>query len=204
MKLKELFESVKKTRLVVVYGGRFQPFHKGHYEAYRWLVKKFGEENVWIATSNKTNFNQGSDISPFTFNEKKEIMVSLYGIDPRRIVKCKNPAFNPVEIFEQYKGFSIVYVSAVGKKDEDRYIDNMFFKRYPNESMKIDELFTLDDKHGYFIEVPMKEDKISGTQVRDGLSSADEEDRVKLFKKYFGKYDSMIDDLITAKLKELK
>jgi len=31
---------------VVVYAGRFQPFHKGHYKTYEYLVNKFGSENV--------------------------------------------------------------------------------------------------------------------------------------------------------------
>jgi nicotinamide mononucleotide adenylyltransferase len=42
---------IKKT--VVVYVGRFQPFHKGHYGTYSHLVKKFGKDNFYIGTSNK-------------------------------------------------------------------------------------------------------------------------------------------------------
>ena len=37
---------IKKT--VVIYVGRFQPFHKGHYGTYSHLVKKFGKDNVFI------------------------------------------------------------------------------------------------------------------------------------------------------------
>ena len=57
---------IKKT--VVVYSGRFQPFHKGHYASYEKLVSKFGAENVYIGTSN----DQSGPKSPFSFKEKKE------------------------------------------------------------------------------------------------------------------------------------
>ena len=35
-----------QLRPVVIYGGKFQPFHKGHYEIYEKLVKEFGKDNV--------------------------------------------------------------------------------------------------------------------------------------------------------------
>jgi len=207
MKLIELFETNKSKRLVVVLAGRFQPFHKGHYDSYKWLCKKFGDENVWIATSNKTNFNPANgDISPFTFKEKKEIMVSLYNINPRRIIQCKNPAFNPEEIFELYKGFPIIYVSSVGEKDNDRYKTGTFFRPLPRPFVLRDAemLSTLEDKVGYFIDVPMQAKEISGTIVRDKLKNTSGDERESLFRRFFGKYDSTIDSLIVAKLKDVK
>ena len=208
MKLRHLFEDpAGPKKLVVVYGGRFQPFHKGHYEAYKWLCKKFGESNVWIATSNKTNFNpKNGDISPFNFKEKKEIMVSLYDIPQRRIIQCKNPAFSPVEVFELYKHFSIVYVNAVGKKDESRYKEGDFFLPLPRpfELKNVEMLNSLDDKTGYYIDMPMQTGEISGTLVRDTLMAAEGDEREEAFKKFFGRYDSTIDDLIRAKLKDIQ
>jgi len=50
-KLDEL--KLTKNNVVVVYPGRFQPFHKGHYHSYSQLVSKFGKNNVYIATSDK-------------------------------------------------------------------------------------------------------------------------------------------------------
>ena len=43
----------KNLRKVVIYGGKFQPFHKGHYEIYEKLVKEFGEENVFGIEDNE-------------------------------------------------------------------------------------------------------------------------------------------------------
>lgn len=196
-------------KLVVVYGGRFQPFHKGHYECYKWLCKKFGKANVWIATSNKTNFDsKKGDISPFNFKEKKHIITTLYDIEPRRIIKTENPAFKPSEVFEQYRSYRPIYVAAVGRKDQERYVGN-FFHPLPSDLELPDqaaELLALDENAGYYVEVPMRAEGISGTLVREDLLAAadDDKQRKKLFEQYFGKYDSSIDSLIIARLKDVK
>ena len=196
-------------KLVVVYGGRFEPFHKGHYQCYTSLVKKYGKANVWIATSNKTNFNPKSgEISPFNFKEKKQIITTLYDVDPRRIVQCKNPAFKPQEIFEMYGSYRPIYVAAVGRKDQERYVGNFFHPLpadldLPDQSA---ELMALDEHAGYYIEVAMKAEGISGTLVREDLLAAadDDKQRKKLFEQYFGKYDPTIDALMVARLKDIK
>lgn len=206
MRLQDLLEAEKTKKLVVVYGGRFQPFHRGHYHVYLWLCKKYGKENVWIATSNKTNFSsKEGDISPFTFAEKQEIITTLYGIEPRRIVECVNPTFKPTEVFSQYKGYECVYLAAVGKKDIERYSDSKFFLPAP-EDVDPDSMMSIKEKRGYFVAVPMKADGISGTKVREEIKQAkdDSDKHEELFKEYFGKYDPVIADLIIAKLKEVK
>ena len=51
--MKALYDYIsenKGLRPVVIYGGKFQPFHKGHYEIYQRLVKEFGKKNVFIST----------------------------------------------------------------------------------------------------------------------------------------------------------
>ena len=63
---------VKKT--VVIYVGRFQPMHKGHYGTYQHLVKKFGKNNVYIGTSDKVELPK----SPFNFREKVKIFQIFY------------------------------------------------------------------------------------------------------------------------------
>ena len=211
--LRLLLEAITKDdgpkKLVVVYGGRFQPFHKGHYQCYKWLVKKFGKSNVWIATSNNTNFNsKNGEISPFNFKEKKNIITSLYDIDPRRVVESKNPAFKPTEIFQMYDNYRPIYLAAVGRKDQERYVGNFFHPLpldldLPDQST---ELLALDEHAGYYVEVPMRADGISGTLVREDLLAAadDDKQRKKLFEHYFGKYDADVDSLILARLKDIK
>ena len=199
MKLNEVLS--KEKRLVVVYGGRFQPFHLGHYHVYTWLCKRFGKQNVWIATSDKTNFDEDSaKVSPFNFREKKEIITSLYDIDPRRIVKCKNPAFSPVEIFDQYQGHDPIYVAAVGEKDESRY--SKFLE--VDKSINKGEFKDLQprSKASYFVSVPLDPLEMSGTHIRELLS--DSSNHEKIFNRYFGEYNSIIDQLMTSKLKKVR
>jgi len=74
-------------KIVVVYSGRFQPFHKGHYASYKKLVSKFGESNVYIGTSNDTS----GEKSPFGFSEKKKIATTMFGVPSNRFVQIKNP-----------------------------------------------------------------------------------------------------------------
>jgi len=59
-----LGEAAGIDKVVVVYSGRFQPFHKGHYATYDNLVRKFGKDSVYIGTSNVTD----SKKSPNWFN----------------------------------------------------------------------------------------------------------------------------------------
>ena len=62
-------ESAEMENVIVVYSGRFQPFHKGHFATYQNLTKKFGKDNVFIATSNKTDNVK----SPFDFRDSGRV-----------------------------------------------------------------------------------------------------------------------------------
>ena len=77
----ELFEQ-NKPRVVVTYPGRFQPFHQGHAGVFSQLQKKFGAENVFIATSN----DQSSAKSPFNFSDKYQLMTAA-GVPADKIIQ---------------------------------------------------------------------------------------------------------------------
>lgn len=72
--------------IIVIYPGRFHPFHRGHRASYDALVKKYGAENVYIVSSDLT----APLTSPFTFAEKRQMMTKL-GIPTDKIVQVKNP-----------------------------------------------------------------------------------------------------------------
>jgi nicotinamide mononucleotide adenylyltransferase len=72
-------------RTVAVYPGRFHVFHRGHQAVYDHLVKKFGQENVYIATSAKQNDTD----SPFTLADKVAMMTKM-GVPAGRIVQVTN------------------------------------------------------------------------------------------------------------------
>jgi hypothetical protein len=71
---------------LVIYPGRFHPFHRGHQASYDYLTRQYGENNVYIATSDVT----APITSPFKFDDKVK-MITRLGIPSSHVVKVKNP-----------------------------------------------------------------------------------------------------------------
>jgi len=189
-----LLEADSVDNKVVVYAGRFQPFHKGHYATYKHLVSKFGKKNVYIGTSNKTDNNK----SPFNFREKVMIMNKMFGIPKNVIVQVKNP-YVPTEVLKKFDKDTTAFITVVGKKDAGRlgsrgkfftpYKDNLDFEGY-------------EDK-GYVYIAPQQSNPISGTEVRNGLKSGSDEDKKDFFsKRAYPKFDKNVFDFITNTLNE--
>jgi len=179
-------------KVIVVYSGRFQPFHKGHYATYDNLVKKFGKDSVYIGTSNVTD----SKKSPFNFKEKKAIMTTMFGIPSNKIVNIKNP-YAPEEILNKYNEDTTGLIVVVGEKDQNR-LGGKYFTPYKG---KVTEPYL---ERGYVYASPSQPNPISGTDVRYWLSAGSSDDRKKNFTKAYPKFDSQIFKLITLKLKGLK
>jgi hypothetical protein len=187
-----LLEAASINKVIVVYSGRFQPFHKGHYATYDNLVRKFGKDNVYIGTSNVTD----SKKSPFNFKEKKAIMTTMFGIPSNKIVNIRNP-YAPEEILNKYNEDTTGLIVVVGEKDEQR-LGGKYFTPYKG---KVTEPY-LD--RGYVYAAPAESNPISGTDVRYWLSAGSAADRKKNFTKAYPRFDDQIFKLITLKLKSLK
>ena len=187
-----LLEADSINKVIVVYSGRFQPFHKGHYATYDNLVRKFGKDSVYIGTSNVTD----SKKSPFNFKEKKAIMTTMFGIPSNKIANIKNP-YAPEEILNKYDEDTTGLIVVVGEKDENR-LGGKYFTPYKG---KVTEPY-LD--RGYVYAAPATSNPISGTDVRYWLSAGSAADRKKNFTKAYPRFDDQIFKLITLKLKSLK
>ena len=187
-----LLEADSIDKVVVVYSGRFQPFHKGHYATYDNLVRKFGKDSVYIGTSNVTD----SKKSPFNFKEKKSIMTTMFGIPSNKIANIRNP-YAPEEILKKYDENTTGLIVVVGEKDENR-LSGKYFTPYKG---KVTEPY-LD--RGYVYASPATANPISGTDVRYWLSAGSAADRKKNFTKAYPRFDDQIFKLITLKLKSLK
>lgn len=173
---------IKQT--VVVYAGRFQPFHPGHYAVYKHLVDKFGKDSVYIGSSDDTSGPK----SPLRFKEKKLIAVNIFGVPSSRFVKVQNP-YQPVEILKKYNGKTTQYIAALGEKDSDR-LSGKYFKPYKGKAgYGYDEI-------GYTYNVPSQAGGISATEVRKGISNKDKNKAKDFFKKVYPKYDAEIFNLI--------
>ncbi len=143
-----LFESnieESGAQIVVLYPGRFQPFHLGHKEVFRALQNKFGRDNVFISTSNKTEIPK----SPFNFSDKFKFMIAA-GVPADRILEVASPYKLPA----QFDPENTIFIVAVGAPDADRLKPNSvkkdgnpsYFKSFTNIKGA-----TTADKHGYVI-----------------------------------------------------
>ena len=72
-------------KTIVIYPGRLQPFGPHHFKSYQWLCNTFGQENVYIATSNVVGEN-----NPLNFEEKKRC-IERYAVLKTNIVQVKEP-----------------------------------------------------------------------------------------------------------------
>tara|TARA_B100001939_G_scaffold8799_1_gene8008 strand:- start:1438 stop:4947 length:3510 start_codon:yes stop_codon:yes gene_type:complete len=186
-----LMEESKIKKTVVVYVGRFQPMHKGHFKTFQHLQKKFGKADVYIGTSNKTEKGR----SPFNFKEKVKIMTTMFGIPKSKIVQVKNP-YNPQEVLKRFNKETTAFVTVVGQKDASR-LSHKYFQKYdgnPTEGY---------EDRGYLYVAPMQGGSVSGTEVRQGLSMGSDDQKEKFFKdRAYGKFNKTIFQMVTDKLSE--
>ena len=132
-------------QVVVLYPGRFQPFHLGHRDVFESLQSKYGRDNVFIATSNKVEPPK----SPFNFTDKVAFMTAA-GVPADRILEVKSPYVLPA----QFDPANTIFVVAVGAPDADRLKPGSFKKDgqpgYYQTFEGLDKAQTAD-KHGYVI-----------------------------------------------------
>jgi len=119
MFISELFEALEpqELRVVVVYPGRFQPFHRGHAGVFAKLQGKFGRDNCYIATTPNVKID---DRNPFNATEKVALMHAA-GITNDRIQLITEPY--KIEAVTEHVKFdprNTVLIFAVGGPDKDR------------------------------------------------------------------------------------
>jgi hypothetical protein len=101
-------------KYLVIYPGRFHPFHRGHLASYEYLTKQFGEDAVYIATSDV----QAPVTSPFSYADKVRMITTL-GIPASHVVRVKNP-YQAQEItnsLSDEEKANTVLIFAVSEKD---------------------------------------------------------------------------------------
>ena len=186
-----LTEAVKEK--VVVFGGRFQPFHAGHYKTYKHLCSVFGAKNVYIATSNV----QDSNKSPLSFNDKRDIAVKVFGIPPSKFIQVKSP-YQPVEILRDFNDTTTALIIALGEKDAMR-LGGQYFKPYKNDK----------DMEGYltrgYVYSKNPSNAFGATDVRNMFrSNLSADEKEKQFQKFFGKYNKDVFQMLNKQLNEAK
>lgn len=200
----DLFED--SSNLVVVYPGRFQPFHKGHKAVYDNLVKKFGRDRVYIATSNKVDPPK----SPFNFSDKS-VFMALTGVSMDRVVESREPYKVP-ELTALYPAESTVLIFAVSEKDmaEDPRFrmgtkkdgNPTYFQPLPTDLSSANTF----DQSGYILTVPTVDFTVLGapmrsaTEVRQQYKDADPASRKQIIADLFGRYSEEAQHIMDQKL----
>ena len=148
----ELFEQ-NKPRVVVTYPGRFQPFHQGHAGVFSQLQKKFGAENVFIATSN----DQSSAKSPFNFSDKYQLMTAA-GVPADKIIQTNAMYALP----EGIDPLNTIFITAVGAPDADRLNPDSVLKR--DKKDKSGNIIKAAGSPGYYKKWDPSRDPVSADQ----------------------------------------
>ena len=202
-----LVESMLKedhiSKVVAIYAGRFQPPAAHHFKTFQWVQKKFGNDNSYIATSDKVELPD----SPLNFDEKQKIWAK-HGVDSSKVVKVKSP-YDATEVVNLFDPNTTAVVYVFGKKDADRLQSGTKKDGQPTYFQPYKAGNVLDNytKHGYFlvaphVSLPINGKDLSGTSVRHLLGSAMSEQAKKaLFTKIFGWYDDVLYKLIVPKFK---
>lgn len=198
-------------KILAVYPGRFQPFHKGHAQVYQWLNQRFDE--AVIATSNKVEAPK----SPFNFNEKKRMMV-LSGVPSSDIVQVTNP-YIAKEVLKNYDPKKTVLLFAVSQKDMDE--DPRFnfaptksgkpgyLQPYKGNEKKLQPFGDRDAPRGYVVVTPtftfnvLGKPATSASELRKQFMSLDWDRQKDFIKDLFGKYSEPVHKLMEKKIGDM-
>lgn len=204
MFLTQLFENSNR-RVVVIYAGRFQPFHRGHAQVYNHLCKTYGYDNVYIVTSNKVEAPK----SPFDFSDKLK-MITLTGVDPSRVVQSSQP-YIAKEVTANYNPETDIVIFAVSEKDmaeDPRFAFKPKKDGSPSYFQPLQDINQCEPlgKHGYITTVPtftftvLGKPANSASQIRAMFTGADEQTQKNIVKDLFGKYDEEVFTIMQSKL----
>ena len=192
--------------VVVVYPGRFQPMGPHHAATYNALVDKYGEDKVYIATSDVVSGTK----SPLNFEQKRDIMIK-HGIPDSQIIKTKNP-YQAAELLQKFDPSTTAVIFAVGSKDmkDSPRFANLGGTKKDGSPAYFRTMSTHEDlasfaDHGYVTVAPHVSvdlpgvGEMSGTTLRQVLAQADPE----LFQKIMGFFDQEVYDMLQHSLKEI-
>jgi hypothetical protein len=192
MRYSQLVEAAASD-IAVFYGGRFQPMHSGHHQVYMDLVDKFGSDNVFIATMVGQNATPEKD--PFTFDEKKQLMTSMFNIPANKIINTK--PYQPDVSATGKDPNNTALLLVFSEKDAGRLKTGGYLRMY-----KDGEQLVSSDEAGYIYTVPVKDDGRSASTFRNAMRMAGlgEDEKKKVFKDFFGSFNPAVYKFVSDKL----
>jgi len=180
---------------LVIYPGRFHPFHLGHKASYDWLTQQFGDNAVYIASSDKQNDKD----SPFAYADKVKMATKL-GVPAGHIKKVKNP-YQATEItaaLSDEEKANTVLVFAVSAKDAERFNfapkkdgSPAYLQPLPNNKKGMKSM----TQHGYVVITPTVNFQVKGadansaSQIRKLYVAGNDNDRDQIIVDLYGAAD---------------
>jgi hypothetical protein len=178
-----LDEAKAKGKVIVVYGGGFQPFHAGHLSSYTQAKAKFHTPDFYVASSNDTK------VRPIPFKDK-EFLAQQAGVTDD-FVQTVSP-INPEEIMKKYKEKNDILILIRSERDPMKYTKKDGSPAYYQPFVSIDKCESFET-HAYIFVTKKHDFKVngreafSGSQVRKMYSDADSEGRDKIISDLYPK-----------------
>jgi hypothetical protein len=191
---------------LVIYPGRFHPFHLGHKASYDWLTQQFGENAVYIASSDKQNDQD----SPFAYGDKVKMATKL-GVPAGRIKQVKNPyqATEITDALSDEEKANTVLVFAVSDKDARRFNykpradgSPSYLQPLPENKKGVKPM----TQHGYVIITPTVNFRVQGadansaSQIRKLFTAGNDNDRDQIIVDLYGAADPELRDIFDQAL----
>jgi len=178
-----LNEAKAKGKVIVVYGGGFQPFHAGHLSSYTQAKSKFRTPDFYVASSNDTK------VRPIPFKDK-EFLAQQAGVTDD-FVQVVQP-INPEEIMKKYDEKKDILILVRSERDPMKYTKKDGSPAYYQPFVSIDKCESFET-HAYIFVTKKKDftvngkEAFSGSQVRKMYSDADSEGRDKIISDLYPK-----------------
>lgn len=175
--------------VIAVYPGRFHPFHKGHAASYNQLAKQFGQDNTYLAISQKEEMPD----SPFSAQERA-LMAAALGLPKDKIISTRNP-YGKDEYINQFATKNIdpektALVFAISGKDANRFKYNPkdYLQRYTSDT-KLNPM----TQNAYVMVTDVATFKMGGSDLKDAsairkmyANIVDEKDKLNFLSDLYG------------------
>ena len=190
MKFRDFITEAKTGKVIVVYGGGFQPFHAGHMSSYEQAKRAFPSADFYVASSNDVKQR------PIPFKDKQFLAQQAGVVDP--FVQVVQPV-NPQEILTKYNPDKDILILVRSERDPVNYTKKDGSPAYyqPFKSIKDCKPFNpKKDGHGYIFVTKKKvfsiggKEVFSGSQVRSMYSQSDDVERRDMIKDLYPKAKS--------------
>ena len=190
MKFRKFITEAKTGKVIVVYGGGFQPFHAGHISSYEQAKRAFPSADFYVASSNDVKQR------PIPFKDK-QFLAQQAGVTDA-FVQVTQPV-NPQEILTKYNPDKDILILVRSERDPVNYTKKDGSSAYyqPFKSLRDCKPFNpKKDGHGYVFVTRKKvfsiggKEVFSGSQVRSLYSKADDVGRRDMIRDLYPKAKS--------------